>query len=118
MIAGGTGNVHQGVCATASADLAMPLGVNHSAAPFEFVSGWDVVKVAKLRGPLDGYYGGQRCRISGRGCTMALLAGVAVRPHCVRQILESMSVDGAIRISSPKMQAPGADNPDARGTVV
>lgn len=63
MIAGGTGNVHQGVCTTASADLAMPLGVNHPAVPFEFVSRWDEVKVATLRGPLDGYYGGRRYRI-------------------------------------------------------
>ena len=60
----GADAVQQGVCTPEGADLAMKLGVNHPAGPFEFLARWDAVAVATLLGHLDGHYRGERYRVS------------------------------------------------------
>ena len=45
-------------------DLAMKLGVNHPAGPFEFLARWDALAVATLLGHLDAHYRGERYRVS------------------------------------------------------
>jgi 3-hydroxybutyryl-CoA dehydrogenase len=59
----GADAVQQGVCTTEGADLAMKLGVNHPAGPFEFLARWDAVAVATLLGHLDAHYRGERYRV-------------------------------------------------------
>lgn len=60
----GADAVQQGVCTPEGADLAMKLGVNHPAGPFEFLARWDAIAVAILLGHLDGHYRGERYRVS------------------------------------------------------
>ena len=60
----GADAVQQGVCTPEGADLAMKLGVNHPAGPFEFLARWDALAVARLLGQLDAYYRGERYRVS------------------------------------------------------
>ena len=60
----GADAVQQGVCTPEGADLAMKLGVNHPAGPFEFLARWDAVAVAALLGHLDAHYRGERYRVS------------------------------------------------------
>jgi 3-hydroxybutyryl-CoA dehydrogenase len=56
--------VHQGVCSEADADLAMKLGVNYPAGPFEWLDGWDTRAVGALLDRLDEHYRGERYRVS------------------------------------------------------
>jgi len=56
--------VQQGVCSEADADAAMKLGVNYPAGPFEWLDGWNVHAVVRLLDSLDGYYRGERYRVS------------------------------------------------------
>ncbi len=56
--------VHQGVCTPEGADLAMKLGVNHPAGPFEFLARWDAAAIDALLDQLDGHYRGERYRVS------------------------------------------------------
>jgi 3-hydroxybutyryl-CoA dehydrogenase len=60
----GADAVQQGVCTPEGADLAMKLGVNHPAGPFEFLARWDALEVASLLGHLDAHYRGERYRVS------------------------------------------------------
>ena len=60
----GADAVQQGVCTPEGADLAMKLGVNHPAGPFEFLARWDALAVAALLGHLDARYRGERYRVS------------------------------------------------------
>ena len=60
----GADAVQQGVCTPEGADLAMKLGVNHPAGPFEFLARWDALAVATLLGHLDAHYRGERYRVS------------------------------------------------------
>jgi len=60
----GADAVQQGVCTPEGADLAMKLGVNHPAGPFEFLARWDALAVATLLGHLDSHYRGERYRVS------------------------------------------------------
>jgi 3-hydroxybutyryl-CoA dehydrogenase len=60
----GADAVEQGVCTTEGADLAMQLGVNHPAGPFEFLARWDAIGVAALLDQLDAHYRGERYRVS------------------------------------------------------
>jgi 3-hydroxybutyryl-CoA dehydrogenase len=60
----GADAVQQGVCTPEGADLAMKLGVNHPAGPFEFLARWDPLAVARLLGHLDAHYRGERYRVS------------------------------------------------------
>jgi len=60
----GADAVQQGVCTPEGADLAMKLGVNHPAGPFEFLGRWDALAVATLLGHLDAHYRGERYRVS------------------------------------------------------
>jgi 3-hydroxybutyryl-CoA dehydrogenase len=60
----GADAVHQGVCTPEGADLAMKLGVNHPAGPFEFLARWDAHAVAALLDHLDAHYRGERYRVS------------------------------------------------------
>jgi len=60
----GADAVQQGVCTREGADLAMKLGVNHPAGPFEFLARWDARSVATLLGHLDAQYRGERYRVS------------------------------------------------------
>ncbi len=60
----GADAVHQGVCTPEGADLAMKLGVNHPAGPFEFLARWDTAAVAALLDHLDAHYRGERYRVS------------------------------------------------------
>jgi 3-hydroxybutyryl-CoA dehydrogenase len=60
----GADAVQQGVCTPEGADLAMKLGVNHPAGPFEFLARWDALAVASLLGHLDAHYRGERYRVS------------------------------------------------------
>ena len=56
--------VQQGVCSEDGADLAMKLGVNYPAGPFEWLDGWNTSAVVALLDRLDGYYRGERYRVS------------------------------------------------------
>ncbi|WP_036236672.1 3-hydroxyacyl-CoA dehydrogenase family protein, partial [Methylibium sp. T29-B] len=56
--------VLQGVCSAADADLAMKLGVNYPAGPFEWLADWDVRQVVALLDRLDTHYRGERYRTS------------------------------------------------------
>ena len=56
--------VQQGICSKADADTAMKLGVNYPAGPFEWLANWDVNIVIELLDRLDGYYRGERYRVS------------------------------------------------------
>jgi len=56
--------VQQGVCTPEGADLAMKLGVNYPAGPFEWLSRWDVRAVTALIDRLDAFYRGERYRVS------------------------------------------------------
>ncbi|HEV7575797.1 MAG TPA: 3-hydroxyacyl-CoA dehydrogenase [Caldimonas sp.] len=60
----GADAVHQGVCTPEGADLAMKLGVNYPAGPFEFLGRWDAGAVAALLDHLDAHYRGERYRVS------------------------------------------------------
>ncbi|HEV8690374.1 MAG TPA: 3-hydroxyacyl-CoA dehydrogenase [Ideonella sp.] len=56
--------VQQGVCSAEGADLAMKLGVNYPAGPFEWLARWEVGAVVSLLDWLDGFYRGERYRVS------------------------------------------------------
>ena len=56
--------VHQGVCTSEGADLAMKLGVNHPAGPFEFLARWHAATIEALLDQLDVHYRGERYRVS------------------------------------------------------
>jgi 3-hydroxybutyryl-CoA dehydrogenase len=56
--------VHQQVCTPEGADLAMKLGVNHPAGPFEFLARWDANAIGALLDRLDQHYRGERYRVS------------------------------------------------------
>jgi 3-hydroxybutyryl-CoA dehydrogenase len=56
--------VQQGVCTPDGADAAMKLGVNYPAGPFEWLARWNVRTVIGLLESLDGYYRGERYRVS------------------------------------------------------
>ena len=56
--------VHQGVCTSAGADVAMKLGVNYPAGPFEWLARWDARSVIHVLNALDNYYRGERYRVS------------------------------------------------------
>ena len=60
----GADAVQQGVCTPEGADLAMKLGVNYPAGPFEFLARWDALAVATLLDHLDAHYRGERYRVS------------------------------------------------------
>ena len=60
----GADAVQQGVCTPEGADLAMKLGVNYPAGPFEFLARWDAGAVAALLDRLDAHYRGERYRVS------------------------------------------------------
>ncbi|ABM38239.1 3-hydroxyacyl-CoA dehydrogenase [Polaromonas naphthalenivorans] len=56
--------VQQGVCTPEGADAAMKLGVNYPAGPFEWLARWDAGAVIGLLDALDGFYRGERYRVS------------------------------------------------------
>ncbi|CAN5559237.1 hypothetical protein BH10PSE16_BH10PSE16_32360 [soil metagenome] len=56
--------VQQGVCTPEGADAAMKLGVNYPAGPFEWLARWDAGAVIRLLDALDGFYRGERYRVS------------------------------------------------------
>jgi 3-hydroxybutyryl-CoA dehydrogenase len=56
--------VQQGVCSSEGADIAMKLGVNYPAGPFEWLAGWDARGVIVVIEALDAAYRGERYRVS------------------------------------------------------
>jgi len=56
--------VQQGVCSPEAADLAMKLGVNYPAGPFEWLARWDAAAIVALIDRLDAFYRGERYRVS------------------------------------------------------
>jgi 3-hydroxybutyryl-CoA dehydrogenase len=56
--------VQQGVCTVEGANAAMKLGVNYPAGPFEWLASWSVPAVVQLLDALDGFYRGERYRVS------------------------------------------------------
>ena len=56
--------VLQGVCTPEGADVAMKLGVNYPAGPFEWLAVWDAASVCALIDALDTHYRGERYRVS------------------------------------------------------
>ena len=56
--------VHQGVCDVKAADIAVKLGLNYPAGPFEWLDELSVDYVCKLIGNLDQVYRGERYRVS------------------------------------------------------
>ena len=79
----GADAVHQGVCTTEGADLAMKLGVNHPAGPFEFLARWDATAIAaaarSARRPLS-----RRALPRQPGAARARLAGLLARSTLTR----------------------------------
>ena len=60
----GSDAVHQGVCSESGADIAMKLGVNYPAGPFEWLAYWGAAPVVRLLDALDAHYRGERYRVS------------------------------------------------------
>jgi 3-hydroxybutyryl-CoA dehydrogenase len=58
--------VQQGVCSEDGADLAMKLGVNYPAGPFEWLAAWNAADLVALLDRLDEFYRGERYRVSPR----------------------------------------------------
>ena len=56
--------VQQGVCSSEAADAAMKLGVNYPAGPFEWLNRLGPRRIVGLLEALDGYYRGERYRVS------------------------------------------------------
>jgi 3-hydroxybutyryl-CoA dehydrogenase len=56
--------VQQGVCSAEAVDLAMKLGVNYPAGPFEWLERWGAVAVERVLHNLDAAYRGDRYRAS------------------------------------------------------
>jgi len=56
--------VQQGVCTAEGADLAMKLGLNYPAGPFEWLAAWDANVVVALLDRLDAHFRGERYRVS------------------------------------------------------
>jgi 3-hydroxybutyryl-CoA dehydrogenase len=56
--------VQQGVCTAEGADLAMKLGLNYPAGPFEWLAAWDASTVVALLDRLDVHFRGERYRVS------------------------------------------------------
>jgi len=56
--------VQQGVCTAQAADLAMKLGVNYPAGPYEWLQAWGASPVVALLDQLDHHYRGERYRVS------------------------------------------------------
>jgi 3-hydroxybutyryl-CoA dehydrogenase len=56
--------VQQGVCTVDGADVAMKLGVNYPAGPFEWLAQWSAAEVVTLLDMLDAQYRGERYRVS------------------------------------------------------
>ena len=56
--------VHQGVCDVKAADIAVKLGLNYPAGPFEWLDQLNVDYVCELIGNLDQVYRGERYRVS------------------------------------------------------
>ena len=56
--------VQQGVCSEDGANLAMKLGVNYPAGPFEWLAAWNARELVTLLDRLDGFYRGERYRVS------------------------------------------------------
>jgi 3-hydroxybutyryl-CoA dehydrogenase len=56
--------VQQGVCTPDGADVAMKLGVNYPAGPFEWLGQWSAAEVVALLDVLDAHYRGERYRVS------------------------------------------------------
>jgi len=56
--------VQQGVCTPEGADLAMKLGVNYPAGPFEWLARWSAPAVVTVLDALDAHYRGERYRVS------------------------------------------------------
>lgn len=56
--------VQQGVCTESAADVAMKLGVNYPAGPFEWLARWDAANVVRVLDHLDAHYRGERYRVS------------------------------------------------------
>lgn len=59
-----TDAVQQGVCTAPAADLAMKLGVNYPAGPYEWLQAWGAPAVVALLDHLDHHYRGERYRVS------------------------------------------------------
>jgi 3-hydroxybutyryl-CoA dehydrogenase len=57
--------VQQGVCTTEGVDVAMKLGVNYPAGPFEWLRDFGAERVVELLDALDAHYRGERYRVSG-----------------------------------------------------
>jgi len=55
--------VQQGVCSEPGADLAMKLGVNYPAGPFEWLAAWNARDLVALLDRLDEFYRGERYRV-------------------------------------------------------
>lgn len=56
--------VQQGVCTPQAADLAVKLGVNYPAGPYEWLQAWGASPVVALLDQLDHHYRGERYRVS------------------------------------------------------
>ena len=56
--------VQQGVCTPEGTDIAMKLGVNYPAGPFEWLAGWSPQGVVRILESLDEAYRGERYRVS------------------------------------------------------
>ena len=56
--------VQQGVCTPEGADVAMKLGVNYPAGPFEWLAGWSPQGVVRILESLDDAYRGERYRVN------------------------------------------------------
>jgi len=72
--------VEQGVCDAAGADLAMTLGVNYPAGPFEWLAQWGAAAPVRLLDALDAHYRGERYRVSPRLRRAAWTAAATAPP--------------------------------------
>ena len=73
--------VQQGVCTADGADLAMKLGLNYPAGPFEWLAAWDANEVVALLDRLDAHFRGERYRASPELRQRAWAARLAPTSH-------------------------------------
>ena len=111
----GADAVQQGVCTPEGADLAMKLGVNHPAGPFEFLARWDARSRRDAARPRSTRSTAASATASAPGC-----ASAPGSRRSTRRLRKTDSRSGVgrwrDRLASARRGAPDAHNPGSRRT--